>query len=109
MELLDGTLWVGAVCFFVVGDWATTRYGLARAGVTERNPLARRAIARFGPTPSLLVLKTAAVAAAATGYGYAAGDATTRSYRLLFPLVLLVVGVVTTVHNLCVLTAAGES
>jgi uncharacterized membrane protein len=105
MVSLDIVVWSLAVLLFVVGDWATTRYGLARGGLVERNPLARRAIDRFGVTASLLVLKTAALAVAVSGYLYAAGDASTASYRLLFPLVVFLVGLVTTLYNLWVLVA----
>jgi hypothetical protein len=109
MELLDGTVWTLAVAFFLVGDWATTRYGLARQGVVERNPLAQQAISRFGVTASLVLLKTGVLAVTAAGYLYAAGDTSTQSYRLLFPLVVFLVGAVTTVHNLRVLLAARKN
>jgi uncharacterized membrane protein len=105
MVWLDIGVWTLAVFLFVVGDWATTRYGLSRGGLVERNPLARRAIERFGVTVSLLLLKTAALAVAAVGYLYAAGDGSTAAYRLLFPLVVLLVGLVTTCYNLWVLSA----
>lgn len=105
MVWLDLAVWTLAVLLFVVGDWATTRYGLSRAGLVERNPLARRAIARFGVTASLLLLKSAALVVAVSGYLYAAGDASTAAYRLLFPLVVLLVGLVTTLYNLWVLVA----
>lgn len=105
MVSLDFAIWTLAVALFVVGDWATTRYGLTRGGLVERNPLARRAIDRFGVTASLLLLKTAALAVAIAGYLYAAGDPSTESYRLLFPGVVFLVGLVTTSYNLWVLIA----
>jgi uncharacterized membrane protein len=109
MAWLDITVWTFAFLLFVVGDWATTRYGLARGGLVERNPLARRAIDRFGVTASLLLLKSIALAVAMAGYLYAAGDADTRSYRLLFPVLVFLVGLVTTVSNLWVLATNLDS
>lgn len=108
MLWLDITVWTLAVLLFVVGDWATTRYGLTRGGLVERNPLARRAIDRLGITASLLLLKSTALAVAAAGYLYATGDSSTRAYRLLFPAVVSVVGLVTTLYNLWVLLAARD-
>lgn len=101
-------IWTLAVALFVVGDWATTRYGLVRGGLVERNPLAQRAIDRFGVTASLLLLKSGALAVAVAGYLYAAGDGSTSAYRLLFPVVVGLVGLVTTVYNLRVLLAARD-
>jgi uncharacterized membrane protein len=108
MVWLDIVAWTLAVALFVVGDWATTRYGLARRGFVERNPLARRAIDRFGVTASLFLLKSTALAVAIAGYLYAAGDGSTESYRLLFPAIVFLVGLVTTVYNLRVLVANRE-
>ena len=103
MLWLDAVLWILAVVLFVAGDWATTRYGLSQNGLVERNPLARRAMERLGVTLSLLLLKGSALLVAFAGYTYAAGAASTRSYRLLFPTVIVLVGATTTVYNLRVL------
>jgi len=104
----DAALWTLAVALFVVGDWATTWYGLSRNGLVERNPLARRAIERLGVTLSLLLLKGSALLVALSGYAYAAGAASTRSYRLLFPTVIVLVGATTTLRNLQVLLVHRE-
>ncbi|ERH09446.1 MAG: hypothetical protein J07HX64_01200 [halophilic archaeon J07HX64] len=101
----DAALWTLAIVLFVVGDWATTRYGLAQPGVVERNPLARWAIERFGVTVSLFLLKSSALLVALAGYAYASGAASTESYRLLFPVVIVLAGTVTTVRNLQVLVS----
>jgi len=104
--ILDATAWTLAVALFVAGDWLTTRRGLDREGPVERNPLARRLAGRVGFAGAFLLLKGIALAVAAGGYQFAAGDPTTRPYRLLFPTVVALVGLWTTAHNLRVLAAS---
>lgn len=106
MVWLDTAVWTLAVVLFVVGDWVTTRYGLACAGLVERNPLAGRAIDRVGVTAALLALNGVALGLAAGGYLHASGAPSTRQYRLLFPGVVAATGLVTTAHNLRVLVSA---
>lgn len=108
MVWLDALLWSLAVALFVVGDWLTTRHGVSLDGVHERNPAARLAVARLGLDAGILVLKTGALVLGAAGYLYAAGDPVTRRYRLLFPLVFVLIGAAVTAYNLRVLAVARD-
>lgn len=102
----DVALWILAVALFVVGDWVTTRYGVSLDGVRESNPAARLAFTRFGVDAGLVALKGGALLAGLGGYVYAASDPATRHYRLLFPLVFVLAGLVVTAYNLRVLAIA---
>jgi len=93
-------LWVVAVCFFGVGDVATTAVGLGLPGVTEASPHVREFVYRHG-LPGMVSLKFAALSIA-----FVVWRTAPRPYAVGVPLGLAAMGVALTAWNLFILFSA---
>jgi hypothetical protein len=91
---------VVAVCFFGVGDVATTTVGLGLPGVTEASPYVRGFVYRHG-LAGMVSLKVAALSIA-----FVVWRSVPRPYAVGVPLGLATIGVVLTAWNLFVVFLA---
>lgn len=107
MNVADRRLWLAAVAAFGVGDYATTKLGLASPHIEESNPTAAGLMAVMGQDAGMLAGKTAVLAVCFAGYLYAHRHPETEEYAALFPAVLVLAGLLITGHNVRVLEEAG--
>jgi hypothetical protein len=92
-------VWIVAVLGFVVGDVATTSFGLGLVGVREANPVMATLFQES--LPVILAVKLGFVGGSVVLWRY-----TPRPHRLGIPLALAVVGVTVTAWNLLVIARA---
>jgi hypothetical protein len=93
-------LWVLAVVFYGVGDYATTIAATSRPDARERNPIVRRMFAApFSPLLSFALLKAAAFGCFLVGYLFVGAS----PIRPAIPAAVALVGVIVTAQNLRVL------
>ena len=104
---LDAVLWVSAVAFYGVGDYATTLAATTRPGARERNPLVRRLFdgVPLSPAVSFAAVKLAAFACFAAGY-LSVGPSPLRPF---VPGLVAGIGVLVTLQNLRVLGGSRSS
>lgn len=97
---LELVLWVLAVVFYGVGDYATTVAAVSRPGARERNPVVRWVFAGpLSPLVAFALLKAAAFCCFLAGYLFVGAS----PFRPAIPGVVAVVGVLVTLQNMRVL------
>lgn len=93
-------LWVLAVAFYGVGDYATTVAAVSRPDARERNPVVRWVFAGpLSPLVSFALLKAAAFCCFLAGYLFVGAS----PVRPAIPGAVAVVGVLVTAQNVRVL------
>jgi len=101
-DRLNKIAWGAALSTWVIGDIATTAYGLSDPNVIEANPTSKQVVDAAGYT-GMLASKLI-VTGAFAGFQELAPD----EYDIGVPIGLATVGTVVTANNISVIMRAGE-
>jgi len=101
-ERLNKLAWGAALSTWVIGDIATTAYGLSDPNVIEANPTSKQVVDAAGYTG--MVATKLIVTGAFAGFQQLAPD----EYDIGVPLGLAIVGTAVTANNISVIMEAGR-
>lgn len=102
----DAALWAAALAAFIGGDVVTTSYGLGSSDeIEEAHPIADAMMEAVGEEQAMIGGKVAVSAVAFGAYLYALRHPETREFASLFPIVLLLIGLGITTHNVRVIAS----
>lgn len=105
-EQRDAMLWAAALAAFVGGDYATTTYGLEESEELEEvHPVAEAMMDAVGEGPAMIGGKVAVSAVAFGAYLWALRHPESRELATVFPIVLLLIGLGITSHNVRVIAS----